>query len=222
MGKFIVHQLSVSGFDNNFSYVVINKEIEQGFVVDPAGDDQLIKDVLLNYIEKEGIVFGNILITHGHNDHSERTPEIVDFLMDYNVEDVSIVVHENCQLKFKAPNLKIVKVTDGECLTKLGVKVLFTPGHTFDAVCYLLDDQSAVFTGDTLFVDDIGFCEALEMYNSLRNKLWNLPDNCVVYSGHDYGHAKYCSMTEAKQKNLFFRESSKSFADFKEQLKKLI
>lgn len=226
MSKFLVKQLTVGGYDNNFSYVAVNTASKNGFIVDPCGDEKIIKDMLLDFINNYKIKFNDILLTHGHHDHTEKVIEIANFLTEVsdNNNIINIIAHENSN--FKIPNnfsnMILKKVDDEEVINSIGVKVLYTPGHTNDAVCYLLDDESAVFSGDTLFVDDIGFCEAVDMYESLRNKLWNLPDKCLIYSGHDYGRVKFCSIGESKKYNNFFKASKQSLNEFKKQLKKLI
>ena len=96
--------------------------------------------------------------------------------------------------------------TDGEVL-KLGnisIKVLHTPGHTPESSCFLLNDENGndhcVFTGDTLFVGDVGRPDLLDgvmtkeelagmMYDSLHNKLLPLADEVIVYPAHGAGSA---------------------------------
>jgi glyoxylase-like metal-dependent hydrolase (beta-lactamase superfamily II) len=96
--------------------------------------------------------------------------------------------------------------TDGEALTlgKITLTVLHTPGHTPESSCFLLKDESGkdhcVFTGDTLFVGDVGRPDLLDgvmtkeelagmMYDSLHNKLLPLADDVVVYPAHGAGSA---------------------------------
>lgn len=97
--------------------------------------------------------------------------------------------------------------TDGEEL-KLGnitIKVLHTPGHTMESTCYLLKDENgkeiALFSGDTLFIGDVGRPDlavksdltkedlAKMLFSSLRNKVMTLPDDVIVYPGHGAGSA---------------------------------
>lgn len=97
--------------------------------------------------------------------------------------------------------------TDGEEL-KLGnvtIKVLHTPGHTMESTCYLLKDENgketALFSGDTLFIGDVGRPDlavksdltkedlAKMLFSSLRNKVMTLPDDITVYPGHGAGSA---------------------------------
>jgi hydroxyacylglutathione hydrolase len=98
---------------------------------------------------------------------------------------------------------------DGEILPlgKVKIKVLHTPGHTLESSCYLLLDENnkphAVFTGDTLFIGDVGRPDLVQkvkaeitpqylgglLFDSLRNKLMTLPDDVIVYPGHGAGSA---------------------------------
>ncbi len=101
-------------------------------------------------------------------------------------------------------NFEIHKATDGE-IFKLGditIEVLHTPGHTLESSCYLVRDENnkphAIFTGDTLFVGDVGRPDlssgdltkeelAAMMYDSLQNKIIPLPDDVIVYPAHGAG-----------------------------------
>jgi glyoxylase-like metal-dependent hydrolase (beta-lactamase superfamily II)/rhodanese-related sulfurtransferase len=96
---------------------------------------------------------------------------------------------------------------DGEKISvgKLTLTVLHTPGHTMESVCYLLNDESgaskALFSGDTLFIGDVGRPDLAQksgirqeqlaglLYESLRNKIMPLPDGITVYPAHGAGSA---------------------------------
>src|SRR6478735_7891182 len=98
----------------------------------------------------------------------------------------------------------IAKDDEAFQLGKLTLQVLHTPGHTLESCCYLLKDENkkdyAVFTGDTLFVGDVGRPDlsqkgeeltaddlAAIMYNSLQQKIIPLADNVIVYPAHGAG-----------------------------------
>lgn len=100
----------------------------------------------------------------------------------------------------------VYNAADGEVfkLGKIIIKVLHTPGHTPESACFLLLDENgkehAVFTGDTLFVGDVGRPDLLDgtmssetlasmMYDSLNKKLKTLPDEVIVYPAHGPGSA---------------------------------
>jgi hydroxyacylglutathione hydrolase len=101
---------------------------------------------------------------------------------------------------------KVYNAEDGEVfqLGKVRIKTLHTPGHTPESTCYLLFDESnkphAVFTGDTLFVGDVGRPDLLDgkmskedlasmLYDSLNVKIKTLPDDVIVYPAHGPGSA---------------------------------
>lgn len=133
------------------------------------------------------------------------------------------------------PGYKAYIAADGEDL-KLGsntIKVLHTPGHTIESVCYLLLDNdgnpSAVFTGDTLFAGDVGRPDLLSgnlpkeelagmLYESLKNRIKTLPDAVVVYPGHGAGSAcgknigpsTYTTIGEQRQQNYAMQLTDKN------------
>lgn len=123
---------------------------------------------------------------------------------------------------------------DGEIfrLGKITIEVLHTPGHTVESTCYLLRDENgrphAIFTGDTLFVGDVGRPDlssgnldkeelASIMYDSLRNKIMALPDDVLVYPAHgpgsscgkNLGPETASTIGEEKQTNYALREQSR-------------
>lgn len=136
-------------------------------------------------------------------------------------------------------NYPVQVAKDGE-LFKLGVltiEILHTPGHTLESACYLLRDEQgkaqAVFTGDTLFVGDVGRPDLAQkgneltmddlaglLYDSLQNKIIPLPDDVLVYPAHGPGSScgknlgpnTYSTIGEEKRTNYALQASSK--ADF--------
>lgn len=126
------------------------------------------------------------------------------------------------------------KATDGEIfqLGQLSFEVLHTPGHTLESTCYLLKDEQgkphAVFTGDTLFVGDVGRPDlssgdlskeelASMLYDSLQNKIVILPDDVMVYPAHGQGSScgknlgpeSYSTIGEQKQSNYALQNKSR-------------
>jgi hydroxyacylglutathione hydrolase len=101
---------------------------------------------------------------------------------------------------------EVYNAKDGEefNIGKVSIRVLHTPGHTPESSCYLLLDENgkkhAVFTGDTLFVGDVGRPDLLDglmssetlagmLYDSLQQKIKTLPDDVIVYPAHGPGSA---------------------------------
>ncbi len=131
---------------------------------------------------------------------------------------------------------KVHVAEDGEVfnLGKLTLEVLHTPGHTLESTCYLLKDETgkdhAVFTGDTLFVGDVGRPDlaqkgadltmedlAAMMYDSLQNKIMPLADDVTVYPAHGPGSScgknlgpnTFSTIGEQKQTNYALQQQSK-------------
>jgi len=115
------------------------------------------------------------------------------------------------------PSFKIHGATDGEILIlgNVKIKVLHTPGHTMESTCYLLIDEkgkeTALFSGDTLFIGDVGRPDLAQkvkaeltedllaghLFDSLRNKIMPLADDIVVYPAHGAGSA--CGKNMSKE-----------------------
>lgn len=111
-----------------------------------------------------------------------------------------------------------VSVRDGDVL-ELGeseVKVIHTPGHTEDSVCYY--DGRNLFTGDTLFIEAWGRTDLpggsdAKLFSSLHEIIMALPDTTVVYPGHDYGEVPFRTLGEEARKNPAMR--AKTLAEFR-------
>ncbi|HTL08133.1 MAG TPA: MBL fold metallo-hydrolase, partial [Chitinophagaceae bacterium] len=107
-----------------------------------------------------------------------------------------------------APSFEAIVAKDGQEFTigELTIKVLHTPGHTMESACYLLKNEAgkdiALFTGDTLFIGDVGRPDLAQkagvltkedlagiLYDSLRNKIMPLADDIIVYPAHGAGSA---------------------------------
>jgi hydroxyacylglutathione hydrolase len=133
----------------------------------------------------------------GHVDLAEKT-------------GATIVYGPNAKTDFKSHI-----ATDGEEFTigKYTIRTLHTPGHTLESTCYLLLDEAGreryVFTGDTLFIGDVGRPDLAQkstltmedlagmLYNSLKMKIKTLPDDVVVYPAHGAGSA--CGKNMSKE-----------------------
>lgn len=203
--SFLVRQLPVGGFDHNFSYLVTVSGGDAA-LVDPTGDAEVIRR---SVGDAGAITPRYILLTHGHLDHVQALGEVLSF---FPAEIASHPTH---------PSAGRLKLRDGQRLP-FGdgfIEALFTPGHTRDSVCYRLSDDSALFTGDVLFIGCIGFCRSRDMYRTLTNKILPLADSLEVYSGHDYGPVPHRTLGEEKRLNPYLRCGS--LEQFQEELRKL-
>jgi len=188
---FEVKQLAVGGFDDNFSYVVRDSVSGEAAVVDPCGDVSLIRAALESAAP---LVPKYILLTHDHNDHTSGLAEVRSFF------PAPVLVHPAS----KRIRSDIVLSHGMELpFGPSSVRALFTPGHSPNSICWLLGDHSAVFTGDTLFIGCCGYCRPAVMFRTMREILLPLPDEAVVYSGHDYGEVPSDTLGHQKRVNPF-------------------
>jgi len=100
------------------------------------------------------------------------------------------------------------QVRDSETITfgNRALTVIETPGHTNGCISLLLDDQSMVFTGDSLLIRGCGRTDfqqgsARTLYHSIKEKLFAWPANCVVYPGHDYAGRTASTIGEEQRLN---------------------
>lgn len=86
------------------------------------------------------------------------------------------------------------------------LSVMETPGHTDGCISYLLDDMSMVFTGDSLLIRGCGRTDfqqgsASKLYHSIHDRLFALPDECIVYPAHDYAGRTASTIGEERRLN---------------------
>jgi hydroxyacylglutathione hydrolase len=193
---------------DNFSYIVGDENAREVAVVDSSfNSGEIIK--ILNS-KKFCLKF--IINTHGHSDHTAGNIELC------SIFGAKVVAHKLSKVKFD------VAVEDGDLLTVGGVtiKVLYTPGHTLDSICLLVNNKK-LLTGDTLFVGECGRTDfsggnSRSMYNSLFNKLLKLNDAVEVYPGHDYGSKPSSTIGDEKKSNYTLQPRSvEDFIDFMKQ-----
>jgi hydroxyacylglutathione hydrolase len=152
--------------------------------VDPCDSSVVLKE-----LKKHNLNLATILITHHHWDHTGGVSELKK--------------KTGCKVvgadKRRIPTIDLF-VDDKQVLTMedIEIQVISTPGHTNTSVCYYIpatdeSEHKILWTGDTLFVGGCGRileCNARTMWNSLL-KLASLPDDTLVYCGHDYTQENY-------------------------------
>ncbi|MBC8323865.1 MAG: MBL fold metallo-hydrolase [Candidatus Marinimicrobia bacterium] len=131
--------------------------------------------------------FVAMLITHTHGDHIAFIDEYLEAF-----PELLIIVHEDSAGRISA--LNVHPALDGEQIQvgQLLIDVLHTPGHFPDSCCYKL--ENVIFTGDTLFVGRTGRTvsqgsDTGKLYQSVYDKLLTLPQDTIIYPGHDYGRS---------------------------------
>lgn len=179
-------------------YIVSNGEAA---IIDP------LREITpyLQRAERDGVRIRYIFETHFHADFVSGHVDLA------RATGAPIVYGPGANTAFDA-----IIAEDGQefALGNVRIKVLHTPGHTMESSCYLLLDEQgqphAVFTGDTLFIGDVGRPDLAQrgtgltqeelagyLYDSLRRQLMTLPDEVLVYPAHGAGSA--CGKNMSKE-----------------------
>lgn len=190
------------------TFVVWDEETKDAVIIDPVLDysplgvstETKSANHVLEFVRKRDLKVHYVMETHAHADHLTGAQFLKRHLgakvvIGEKITKVQAMFKEIFDLaELKTDGSQFDKLAaDGEVVKagSLDIKVIATPGHTPACVSYLIDD--ALFTGDALFTEDYGTgrCDfpggsAADLYESVHEKLYNLPDDTRVFVGHDY------------------------------------
>ena len=176
-------------------YLLYNNETRKTIMVDPPEQGAKLYETLKqNQLELEAI-----LLTHGHFDHVGGVNELrktakVPVYIYSGEADLAESPSLNCSSSMsRSISVKADKtVEDGELLQfpdMPEIKVIHTPGHTAGSVCFYLESEGILICGDTLFQESVGRTDLptgsqSALVKSIREKIFVLPENVIVYPGH--------------------------------------
>jgi glyoxylase-like metal-dependent hydrolase (beta-lactamase superfamily II) len=194
----------------NFVYLIGSMESRKVAVVDAAWEI----DEILRLVAQDAMEVTHAFVTHTHPDHvggrfaGVEIEGVTELLSKCKAK---VVVHkaEAEFLKGLAPS-DIVKAESGDKIDVGGIEIqlLHTPGHTPGSQCFLLDNR--IVSGDTLFIGscgrvDLPGSDPEQMYYSLTQKLMALPDDTVLFPGHNYADRMTSTMGEQKRINPYLQ-----------------
>lgn len=192
------------------TYVVWDPETRDAVVIDPVLDYEPIGskiwtesvDQVIEFLQENDLNLHYILETHAHADHLSGSQWIKEVYPDAKsaIGEKITVVQDVFKGVFDLPDTFVTDgsqfdrlLSDGEVVHagSIAIEVIFTPGHTPACATYKVED--AVFTGDALFMPDVGTgrCDfpagsSDDLYDSVAGRLYQLDDDVRVFVGHDY------------------------------------
>jgi hydroxyacylglutathione hydrolase len=176
----IVRQIWTANAYRNFNYLIVCPETGEALAVDPLDHEKCARAAA-----EAGWRITQILNTHEHRDHTGGNEALVQ------KTGARILAHRNA--KDRIPGM--ARGLGAGDVIKVGrtveLEALDTPGHTMAHICLISHtDQPALFCGDTLFNAGAGNCHngghPAELYDTFSRQLARLPQNTLVYPGHDY------------------------------------
>ncbi len=175
-----------------YTYLLVDPRTQQGVLIDPVRE-QLERD--LSLIKELGVELHYVLETHVHADHitsagmiRQQTGAKIVYSKAAEVQAIDIAINDGDKLEIGA----------------YSITALMTPGHTNGCVSYVVDGM--LFCGDALLIHGCGRTDfqqgsAEVLYDSITQKLFSLPDETLVYPGHDYAGRTSSTIAEEKRWN---------------------
>ena len=195
---------------STYTYIIASAKGREALIIDPVLEN--VEDYI-NILKELNLKLVKVIDTHIHADHITGASKLKQ------VTNCTTIMGEHTP----ADTVEI-KVKDDEIINidNLKIKSMYTPGHTSDSYSFLLDNY--LFTGDTLLINGTGRTDfqngsSKDAYNSLFNNLLKLPEETLVYPGHDY-NGKFSS-TIGNEKKFNPRLQVKSVDEYVDIMSKL-
>jgi len=174
-----IHQIYTHSYLRNFTYLLETSE-DEFYCIDPWEASEIMERVPQGKLKA-------VINTHEHGDHTRGNEELVE------KNSCEVWAHENAKGKISGVTRFLSRGEKISLGTDWSMEVLDTPGHTFAHLCLLIKEGTrphAVITGDTLFNAGVGNCfnggDAGVLYETISTQFQSLPDEVILYPGHEY------------------------------------
>ena len=177
---------------STYTYIIASAKGREAMIIDPVIENvgeyiKLLKELDLKLVK--------VIDTHIHADHVTGASKLKD------ITKCSTIMGDHTP----AETVEI-KVKDDEYinLDNLKIRAMYTPGHTSDSYCFLMNNY--LFSGDTLLINGTGRTDfqngnSKDAYHSIFNKLLKLPEDTLLYPAHDYKGEKFSTIGKEKKFN---------------------
>ena len=195
---------------STYTYLIASARGREALIIDPVLENVEDYIKLLNQLNLKLV---KVIDTHVHADHVTGAGKLRD------KTKCATIMGEHTPtdaVEIKVKDEEIIK------LDQLKIKALYTPGHTDDSYCFVMNDR--IFTGDTLLINGTGRTDfqngnSKDAYNSLFKRLLILPEETLVYPAHDYKGNKYSSIGNEKKNNPRLQvNSAEEYAEIMDNL----
>ena len=193
----------------NYVYLIGSAETRKVAVVDAAWEI----DTILRIAAKDDVEITHAFVTHTHPDHvggrfaGTEIEGVTELLGKCKAK---VVVHKSeAEFLTELSASDMIKAESGDKIDVGGVEIqlMHTPGHTPGSQCFLVENR--IVSGDTLFIGSCGRIDLPgsnpeQMYYSLTQKLMALPDETILFPGHNYSNRPTSTIGDEKQTNPYF------------------
>lgn len=174
---------------STLTYLIADTVTKQAVLIDPVADNT---DAYMHIINKDDLTLVYALETHVHADHitgggklKSMTTAKTGVSLGCGAQDADIQLKDSDVINFGQEEIKVIA----------------TPGHTAGSVSFLWRDR--IFTGDSLLINGCGRTDfqngdAGKLYDCITGRLFTLPDETLVYPGHDYNGKRVSSIAQEK------------------------
>tara|TARA_A100001015_G_C14872707_1_gene665064 strand:- start:322 stop:1005 length:684 start_codon:yes stop_codon:yes gene_type:complete len=177
---------------STYTYLIASAKGREALIIDPVEENV---NEYVNHLKELDLKLVKVIDTHIHADHVTGASKLK------NNTNCSTVMGENSPAETVDIRIKDEETIE---IDQLKIKALYTPGHTSDSYSFLMNNY--LFSGDTLLINGTGRTDfqngsSKDAYNSLFNKLLKLPEETILYPGHDYNGKKFSTIGNEKKFN---------------------
>ena len=195
---------------STYTYIIASAKGREAVIIDPVLENV---DDYIGLLKEFDLKLVKVIDTHIHADHItgasklKQATNCITIMGEHTPADT---------VEIKVKDDEIIEIDN------LKIRSMYTPGHTSDSYSFLLDNF--LFTGDTLLINGTGRTDfqngsSKDAYNSLFNNLLKLPEETLVYPGHDYNGK--CSSTIGNEKKFNPRLQVKNVDEYIDIMSKL-
>ena len=177
---------------STYTYLIASAKGREAIIIDPVLENV---DEYIRHLKELDLKLVKVIDTHIHADHITGASKLK--------------INRNCTtiMGENSPAETVdIKLKDDEIIKidQLKIRAMFTPGHTSDSYSFLMD--KFLFSGDTLLINGTGRTDfqngsSKDAYHSLFNKILKLPEETILYPGHDYNGKQFSTIGREKRNN---------------------